>query len=131
MWTDDYIGIPYCVNGRDRDGIDCYGLIVLVYREQLSVTLPDQTDVVCGSSALDIRRARRAIAVGRDVWQRVDDCRPFDVVLLRSGAHIAHVGIVVNRRQMLHSIGGVATTIEDFTGPLWAHRVEEYRRYVS
>lgn len=40
-WANDYVGIPYVVNGRDRTGLDCWGLLILAFREQRGIELPD------------------------------------------------------------------------------------------
>lgn len=46
-WLNNYVGIPYAFGGRDKDGLDCYGLAKLVYAEQYGETLPDWvTDVL-------------------------------------------------------------------------------------
>ncbi len=41
VWLNDYIGIPYELGGRSWDGLDCYGLVKLVYREEFGIALPD------------------------------------------------------------------------------------------
>jgi cell wall-associated NlpC family hydrolase len=35
------IGIPWKLGGRDRNGIDCLGLVILAERELFGVTIPD------------------------------------------------------------------------------------------
>jgi cell wall-associated NlpC family hydrolase len=40
-WLNRYIGKPYKWGGRTLDGLDCYGLIKLIYKEQYNIILPD------------------------------------------------------------------------------------------
>ena len=44
---DRYVGIPYADKGRETgngDALDCWGLLVKVYREQLGIELPSYSD---------------------------------------------------------------------------------------
>jgi len=36
-----YLGIPYKHEGRDFNGIDCYGLFQLFYREEFNAVIPE------------------------------------------------------------------------------------------
>lgn len=36
-----YIGIPYVANGRTLEGIDCFGLIIEFYKNELNLIIPD------------------------------------------------------------------------------------------
>ena len=39
-WWNDYVGIPYKLSGRDREGLDCWGLVRLIHAEQFNNDLP-------------------------------------------------------------------------------------------
>jgi cell wall-associated NlpC family hydrolase len=39
-WAAQYVGLPFRDKGRARTGLDCYGLVVLVLREQFGVEVP-------------------------------------------------------------------------------------------
>ena len=62
---------------------------------------------------------------------RVEKPHEFDVVMIRSGAYAWHVGIVIDRRRMLHVMSGINSTVEEYTGMDWKNRIEEFRRYVA
>lgn len=40
-WVQEYIGLPYRVGGRSFAGIDCWGLVAMVYLNELEIRLPD------------------------------------------------------------------------------------------
>ena len=40
-WTADYVGLPFKEGGRDRQGLDCYGLLRLVINERFAGTVPE------------------------------------------------------------------------------------------
>lgn len=37
----EWIGVPHVYNGRDKRGVDCYGLVWLYYRDVLGLMMPD------------------------------------------------------------------------------------------
>ena len=37
----DYIGIPYKDKGRTFNGCDCYGLLMLYYKKELGIEIPE------------------------------------------------------------------------------------------
>src|SRR5262249_15997138 len=39
-WIAGYVGLPFRSLGRDRDGLDCWGLVHLVYREVFRLEVP-------------------------------------------------------------------------------------------
>ncbi|NMW23861.1 C40 family peptidase, partial [Rhodanobacter denitrificans] len=43
-WAGPYVGIPYRTHGRDRAGVDCWGLVRLVMAEVFGAELPDYGD---------------------------------------------------------------------------------------
>ena len=40
-WSDKYLGISWRDGGRDRTGLDCWGLVSLVYLKEFGVNLLD------------------------------------------------------------------------------------------
>lgn len=128
-WTDRYIEIPFKPDGRDRQGLDCWGLVCLVYRERLGIELPDYKGIFTDQSHTTLKKVAGVMTQGRESWQKVDTPRPYDVVMLRTGTYMWHVGIVIDNNRMLHVMSGINSCIEEYTGIYWEHRVAEFRRY--
>ena len=131
-WTDDYIGIPFKPDGRTREeGLDCWAIVVLIYRERLNILLPDFKGVFTEQSPVTLRRVAKEMKAYKEKWQRVEIPKLYDVVMLRTGAYTYHVGLCLDRHNMLHVMAGINSVVEPFTGIEWRNRIEEFRRYVG
>lgn len=118
-WVSEYIGIPFAEGGRDRrQGLDCYGLVRVVYAERLGVMLPrcegDGAEIIRGQLEGDDAcwvpvPAIAALALG-------------DVAMFRVGRQ-THIGLVVSRRKMLHCLAGTESCLEDLDSPVWLPRL--------
>jgi cell wall-associated NlpC family hydrolase len=91
-----YVGLAYRRGGRERPAVDCWGLVRLVYREQLGIELdPHATDPDLG----------RAIVAERSAWAAVPpaSAKPGDVVLVKRPGQPFHVGVLLAGRRLLHA----------------------------
>jgi cell wall-associated NlpC family hydrolase len=110
LWWAPYIGIPFVDKGRTWDGCDCYGLARLVLGEQLGIWMPSYTEhyesaeVGAGVSA--------AWTTFEPLWTRIEEPRPFAVVLFSFPYGCLHCGVMVDDRQMLHVERGKAAVKE-------------------
>lgn len=88
-WVSQYIGLPYMHGGRDRAGVDCWGLVWLIYREQFSIDLP----ILAGMIESNLLEVCRVIEIYKHDWTQLD--KPVDgcLVTLSQTKHPHHVGI--------------------------------------
>jgi len=125
-WANDYVGIPYKVSGRDRNGCDCWGLVTLVLREHYKIELP-LFDGLCGIS---IDESARLIDVNRPLIDAYvpDVPRESDIVLLKIRNMPCHVGLYLGGGLMLHTLFEHDSAIERVDSPKWAKRIEGFYR---
>lgn len=125
MNVDRFIGLPWLHLGRTPAGVDCWGLVRLVYAGELGIELPEHADH--GGE----RHAISAIVESDRVeWIPVmTAARAGDVVLLRQAPW--HVGVVVGRGRMLHIPEGRESCIEPYDTGRWGSRVEGVYRHIS
>jgi cell wall-associated NlpC family hydrolase len=126
---DRFVGLPYLDKGRDLAGVDCWGLVWMVYRELLGIELPSYSDrYVTGS---DRRAIARLIAGELDEWREITVTleQPFDCVLMREGGLPRHIGIVTSAGMLLHVQPGATSRIERYRHGLIAGRVVGFYRF--
>ena len=131
FWAGHYIGLPFRDHGRDRLGLDCWGLVRLVLAEQFGIALP--------SYAHEYQRTTQAEKIGALIGREACKWRPVtagseecgDAIVLRVRGMPMHVGLVVGDQQMLHIEQGINSVIERYNGPRWADRVAGFYRYRS
>jgi cell wall-associated NlpC family hydrolase len=126
---DRFVGIPYLDQGRTAAGLDCYGLVVLVYREIWGIELPSYAErYVTGA---DRRALAGLVSDGLCDWREIGagDEDAFDVCLMRDGREISHVGLVVGYGRVLHVERGGLSRIERYRNGMLGARVAGFYRY--
>jgi len=135
-WAASYIGIEYADRGRTREGgLDCWGLVRLVYAERFGVILPSFAESYTGrEDRAGIAAAIVGTASGSD-WAPADRPRLGDVLSFRVGRDEGHVGMVLGGLAgggwMIHQLAGTRSCLERFDGRLWAPRLRGGYRYAG
>lgn len=128
-----YIGIPYEHLGRGWGGVDCYGLVILVYHEEYNIKLvPFEYDMAWQEHPEEedpINKYR-----GADVWKEVSlaDIQEGDVLLFRVGSCpvVNHIGLYIGQGYFLHTCADmpvVAARLDE----VWKSKLEQVVRHVS
>lgn len=130
FWAGHYIGLPFQDHGRDRRGIDCWGLVRLVLAEQFGFALP--------SLSAEYRHTGDASAIGPLIAREIPKFdavaegreRLGDIIVLRLRGAPLHVGLVLGDGQMLHAEDGIDSSITRYHGPRWQDRIFGFYRYM-
>lgn len=130
-WATHYIGVPYAPKGREAaTGLDCWGLVRVVYHEQKQVELPSYAEDY--ATSYDAKEIGALVSLESDTkWLAVASGseRPYDVVVLRVLGHPMHCGVCVGDRQFIHCLKGTNVVMEGLDDALWCRRVVGFFRY--
>ena len=128
-----YIGIPFKDHGCGYDGCDCYGLVRIVYQEELGIELPNLGDQYsCAFNRGEIGPLVQATAA--ESWAvDVSDKDPeqFDVLVFSRGGVDYHVGLFLYGEFMLHCVDGTDSCLEKHDGIRWKRQLSRRLRHVS
>lgn len=125
-WAAPYVGLPYRERGDTRDGVDCWGLCRLVWRERFGLDVPDHGAPAWVEGELDRvgQAAAAAVAQATDfVEVPLALARAGDGLLIRLGRHPAHCGLVVDRGLMIHAEAALGSCVERLDHWSWRSRV--------
>lgn len=130
-WESKYTLIPFKDHGRTFSGVDCWGLVRLVYQTELGIVLPDHAEI----SPSDLRRIARMIDADKDaeIWQSVDaaEIQAFDVVVMSQygGNRNAHVGLITTKKKLIHAEIGCGVVVVSLDHLTVKERIKCYRRH--
>ena len=125
-WVSNYLTIPFREKGRSTEGVDCWGLVRLVYAERFGVSLPDLSDRYTASDDGPVVEGVVGSETSPGGSWRLREGSPVevgDVGVFRIRGLPSHVGVAVADGRFLHSLRGVDTTVEEWTSPAWANRL--------
>lgn len=136
-WANRYLNIPFLPKGRTHMGVDCYGLVRLIYQEQLGIELPSYTEEYATiHDKVEIESAMRGEVGTR--WKEIPlvAAKEFDGIIFRIAGYPTHFGLVLDSPRFIHAMrnegqgeGGRVTT-NLFTSLLWRNRIVSAVRYV-
>jgi cell wall-associated NlpC family hydrolase len=119
-WVAAYIGLPFQEKGRDRTGLDCYGLVRLIYTELYGIELPSYSDEY--KDTRDTQGMVRLVQKIAHRWERIDEPQEGDVIVLKC-IFGPHAGVVVAPGIMVHAERGVQSNWDRYTDPMWSKRI--------
>lgn len=124
-WVPRYLGLKYLEDGRDVNGVDCWGLIRLIYMNEAGIELPDFR-----SAGQDPAKAfYQAYLVEKENWERVLVPQPMDLVVFKMGVMPDHVGMVTSPGKFIHVREGKSVLVEKMHGAFWANKIQGFYRY--
>lgn len=127
MWSNKYIGIPFKDGGRDTNGIDCWGLARLVYKQEYNIGLPSFNDQYI---VTDHDRVAELFSRYREGWTKLDTPEEGALVAFNMFGSQTHVGIITpEKNSFLHVRENQDSVIERLDSTHWNKRVFGYYKY--
>ena len=128
-----YVGIPYKHKGRNLSGLDCLGLIIMIYadlgREVLDFGVDYDEDWSFNNQNHFIENYHRQ-------WDPTQKAAPGDVVLFQSKVYgkgrepitvVNHGGVVLSRQRFIHSCKP-GTVVSELSDAKWMRRLQGFYR---
>lgn len=113
MIFDEFVGLPFKRMGRDRDGLDCWGLTRLVLAERAGVVLPRFDDEDPQGWSIETHAANyKCVGFG--------ETRPLDVAIMLTDVRCGltwksapvHIGLFTDPKHVLHIEEGHSSRIQ-------------------
>lgn len=132
--------VPFVEKGRDYDGVDCWGVIYLAFRDVYGIQLPSYVESYTERDLVGTSALARLVSVESRCWSPIwtrgmgipnhpYDRRPGDVAVFLRQNRPVHTALVIDRRRVLHSEEELGTFVDRIDSPIWQHRLEGIYRY--
>jgi cell wall-associated NlpC family hydrolase len=129
IWVEKYVGIPFLDGGRDRRGLDCWGLVRLVYETECGILLPPYGEI----SAAELNEVAHKVAneSNKEPWVPTTDHQLFDVAVMHRRTAPIHVGLVaaLNPVRLLHIERATQSVFVPITHKSVSFRATKYFRH--
>jgi len=122
--------LPYVEGGRDRSGVDCWGLIIVLYQHYFNVKLPDYSNITLPSldDCENTSHKLEEKLLEQSMFEEVEEPKFGDVVILKVLGYPIHIGFVLDSKRMIHTGRSHGVTIEKFTEKKWINKIVGFYR---
>lgn len=112
----EYLGIPFKFGGRDRKSLDCYGLIMLLYKELHGLEVPDFI------SPTYLNEIENIINLNLHRWEPCE-LEEGCVILFNVMGYGSHVGYYLGNDRMIHTWEGTGGVLIERISFSWKRRI--------
>ena len=106
---------PYKYGGVCLDGVDCSGLVKVIYKNAFGVDIP--------------RTTKDQVKIGKKI--KYAQIRPGDLIFFKTGYNKRHVGIYFGDNTFLHTSKKYGVIISSINNPYWREKYWMCRRVLS
>lgn len=117
-----YLGIPYKKKGRDRAGLDCYGLIKLISEDSGNpipeYDTPDEQSLVY-----------QMYNSTKELFTKLDNPEVGCYVVFSIKPNHVHVGQMITKDKFIHILENKNVTIERLDNWFWSKKILGYYKW--
>jgi len=136
-WLSKYQLIPFEDKGRSFSGCDCWGLVLLILKNEAGIEVPSFDEISCRDGESVNGKVDDEILSG--LWEEVDESEvaPFDLVVLRGSIIVkgrvfparTHIGILSDKLNIIHTEIGTGVVSVDRKNRTVRDRIFGYYRF--
>lgn len=122
-----YLNIPFKHHGRGWHGVDCYGLLMLFYKTEFQITLPNHNGYDADSKHWDFDYIQNEY---RKCFERIATPIRYCAVGFRIlGSKVMnHIGIMLDDASFLHIPRDQMVCIDKISQPFWRKSIHKFYR---
>lgn len=128
MWSNNYVGLPFKYKGRTEEGLDCWGLARLIYKNEYDITLPSFSEEY---EENDVEHMGELIAQYKEGWEPINSPEEGSLVLFRIMGIESHIGVAISNTHFIHSREGQDSAVEAFDSASWSKRIVGHFKYAA
>ena len=126
----DLIGIPFKNRGRDLSGLDCYGLVMEVYKK-CGISIPEYYADFDAAPEIDtlIRNNTQGYP-WRPISEPVAPC----LIAIRFGCApgiVNHTAVYIGAGKFIHTRSKVGVCVDRISNPAWRKVIVGFYEYVG
>ena len=125
----DLVGIPFKKFGTNpKDGFDCYGLVVWVYKHFYHTDIPTYNhDII---DAFNGEQIHEIIKRNEKDWESIENPTEPSVVLIRNHpVFVNHIGVYIGRGNFLHSIEKTGVIVSKLHDRYWGKKIVGFLKW--
>ena len=124
-----YIKIPFKDRGRDENGVDCFGLVQMIYQDEFKIQLPSYIEMYANEK--DKKAICHAINSEKKLsgWLETTTPKFGNLIILNLLGRPLHLGVMLDENTFIHCMKGKGTIIENTSDISWRNRINGYLKW--